>query len=207
MKLFILDIDNTVTKGPSIWEVIHQNLGTWDKGQKYLRQFACGEIDFKQFANYDVNCWQGQSEQRIKQIFAEVRIRKGFYDFLDFLQSRQIKIAVLSSSIKQFVEYLDKNDQFDLIIANPLEISNNVLTGNIGVEICCFDKGYHFEQILQQMGVTADECGGIGDSNYDLPFLSKIRYPFIMGNKLVLDQIENVRDFSALQKRLTKLLK
>jgi len=205
VKLFILDIDNTVTKGPSIWEVIHQNVGTWDKGQKYLDQFSKGEIDFKQFAAYDVYCWKDKYQKDIEQIFEKVQIRKGFHDFLVFLKANKIKIAVISSSIKKFIEYLDPKQQFDYVIANSLQINDGKLTGQIELDICCFEKGCFFEKMLQDMQVTPQECGGIGDSPYDLPYLEKIKYPFVMGDKLKNDKMINVQDFNELMRYMKEL--
>jgi phosphoserine phosphatase len=206
VKLFILDIDNTVTKGASIWEVIHHNVGTWERGKQYLEQFSKGEIDFKQFAAYDINCWQGQKVADIEKIYQKVEIRNGFYEFLDYLKSKGIRIAIISSSIKQFIEYLDKNNQFDYIIANSMEIKDNKLTGGVRLDICCFEKGCYFEKMLYEMKVRAEECGGIGDSPYDLPYLEKIKYPFIMGDKLKNQEMINVQDFKELKSYLEGVL-
>ncbi len=204
MKLFVFDIDNTVTTGPSVWEVVHKELGTWNQGQKFLKQFLKKEINFVEFAKKDVACWQGISTQRLLEIFSLVQLRAGLYELLEYLKKQNIKTAVLSSSLKQFVDFLDAD--FDYIVANPLKIKDDRLSGEIDTRLCCFEKGHQFMHILDHFGFMANDCGGIGDSEYDLPFLEQVKYAFCCGDKLHNDKLLKVDDFFDVKTKLESVL-
>ena len=204
MKLFVFDIDNTVTSGPSVWEVIHKEVGTWDQGQIFLKEFLTKQISFTEFAEKDVACWEGLSLERLTRIFETVTIRPGFFKFIEYLKQNGVKTAVLSSSLEQFVSFL--NVDFDYVIANPLDIKDNKLSGKIDTQLSCFEKGDKFEVVLDYFGVSPAECGGIGDSEYDLPFLEKVSHGFYCGEKLNGTKLTKVSSFFEVKDIIAKVL-
>ncbi len=203
IKLFVFDIDNTVTQGPSVWEIIHLDAGTWDQGEKYLQEFLAGKITFPEFARKDVACWQGLKESLLYQAFAKVSIRRGLKELVHWLKEQKIKTALISSTLYQFAQYLQQQYGFDYITGNMLEINSGSLTGNLQVDLCCSQKDVSYQKLLEQLSIDHQEVAGVGDSEYDLAFLQQVRYPFIIGNYSPREHsVIKVEDFFEVQKHL-----
>jgi len=206
MNLFILDIDNTITMGNTVWEAIHHQQGTWSDGKKYLSQFVKEKIDFVKFAKLDVACWKGMPSSELHAVFQKITIRPGFKEFITYLKKNNVKTAFISSSIYQFAEYLQNIYEVDYIISNPLEIIDDKLTGDIEVAVCCFEKEIHFKKLIKDLGIPLVNTGGVGDSVFDLPYLNEVNYPFYFEGNIISDnsKLVKVTDFMEIKEWLIK---
>ncbi len=197
LKLFVFDIDNTITHGSSVWDNMHKTCGTWEShGQKFLKMFKNKEIDFDRFAELDALSWQEQKTDKLITAFKKTKLIAGFKELIEYLKNRQIQTAIISCSIGQFANYLQDLYSFDHIYANHLEINDHHLTGKINLRVTGNGKAKALEDLLKKTGIKRWQTAAVGDSESDLPLLHKAGASFIMRNQNLKEQADHlVNDF------------
>ncbi len=197
LKLFVFDIDNTITTGESIWEILHKVCGTWEsKGKPYLEQYLREEIDFDEFARRDVASWKDLTVIKMEEAFTQVALAPGFSELIDVLHQKNIATAIVSCSIGQFGEYLKNRFKIDYLYTNPLEIINGRLTGKISLDVPGEKKADILAVLVKKINIAKENIAVIGDSHFDLPMFSHSQHTFIIKNAKYQDQARYfIQDF------------
>jgi HAD superfamily phosphoserine phosphatase-like hydrolase len=204
LKLFIFDVDHTITDGTTIWEHLHQECGTWDKeGSLYLKQFLAQEIDFDEFSRRDARSWQGRGVDYLRRAQSKVQIMAGFPELMQELHKRNITTAIISSTVGQFAEYLADLYKIDHCFANPLGIKNNILDGTIDLRVQGEAKGVFAENLAKKLQLSPAEIAVAGDSRFDLPMFEYAEHTFILQNEKFRNKCKYfVKDFFEVMKLL-----
>lgn len=167
-KIAFFDIDGTITKPRSIWEVIHKKLGTWKKGKENLNQFLNGEIDYKKFADLDASEWQGISYRKIKGIVENIPLQEDIINAMKELRRKGLKIYLVSSGLSIMAEEIDRNFPVDGWIANQLVFKSNKATGKVKVNISPNEKHKKVLRLIKNNRISPIETVVIGDSEADI---------------------------------------
>ena len=184
IKLFIFDVDNTITIGTSIWEMMHYECNTWESyGKKYLEQFLNNEFDFDEFARLDVDVWKDQPVEKLTSAIEKVKIRTGFKEFVKFLKKQRILTALVSSTIGQFATQIANTHKINYLFANKLGTENKVFNGKIDITVPGEGKGVVTKNLMDNLGLKAEQVAAVGDSHFDFPMLDEVHHSFIMSNK------------------------
>jgi len=196
-KLFVFDIDHTITDGISIWELMHYECGTWEtEGKIFLEQFLAGEIDFDEFARRDAKSWGGCNISYLQKAQAKVKITAGFPELMQKLQENNVKTAIISSTVGQFAEYLAQTYGIDYCFANPLGVQNDILDGTIDLQVSGEGKGRILAGLAEKLGLHKEEIAVAGDSRFDLPMFEHAEHTFIIANEKYKNECKYfVRDF------------
>ncbi|MDR1996710.1 MAG: HAD family phosphatase [Candidatus Margulisbacteria bacterium] len=204
LKLFIFDVDHTLTDGASIWELLHQECGTWEtEGKLFLKQFLAGEIDFDEFSSRDARSWRGKSLAYLQKAQAKIKITPGFPELRQELQQRNITTAIISSTIGQFAAHLAQKYRIDYCFANPLGLQNNILDGTIDLQVKGEAKGTILAALVKKLNLQKNEIAVAGDSRFDLPMFAHAEHSFIIGNEQYKKACRYfVRDFGEVLKIL-----
>lgn len=197
IKLFIFDIDNTITTGPSIWELMHLECGTWEShGLRYWDDFVAGKFDFDEFCRRDVACWKGQPLEILQRSIAKIAYSPGFPELIAALRKKNILLAIISGSIGLFADQLAKTYGFDYVFANPIGIVNGILDGTIDIRVPGNSKGQIMENLVKKLELNRKEVAVAGDSHFDLPMFEHAEHSFIIGNEKYKDHSKYfVRNF------------
>jgi HAD superfamily phosphoserine phosphatase-like hydrolase len=197
IKLFIFDVDHTITAGTTIWEYMHQECGTWESGGRlYLQQFLAQEINFDEFSRRDARCWQNRGLDYLRRAQNKVQIAAGFPELMQILHERRIATAIISSTIGQFAEHLARIYRIDHCHANPLGIKDGVLDGTIDLRVKGEAKGSFAENLAKQLNLSKSQIAAAGDSRFDLPMFEHAEHSFIIGNEKFKDRAKYfARDF------------
>lgn len=168
-KLVVFDIDNTLTRGISIWEMIYVLLGTWESiGVKHLERFQRGEIDFNEFARADAREYAGSPAEIITEAAAALSYAPGMEQTFVGLRERGIATAFVSSTIGQFADWLAEKLEVHHAYANPMMVGpDGLLTGEIELAVPCHHKHHAMRELREKMGIAKDEVLAVGDSVLD----------------------------------------
>lgn len=218
IKLFIFDIDNTITTGPSIWELMHELCGTWKThGEPYWEQFLAGQFDFDTFCRLDVACWNGQPEETLEKAIQQIQYRPGFTELMDKLKEKNISSAIVSGTVKYFADYIAQNHGITHVFANPLgtappgafgatlphSAGRVILDGTIEINVPGNGKGLIVEKLLRELGLSRHEVAVVGDSHFDLAMFDHIEHTFIMANEKYKEHSKYfVKDFFEVLKKI-----
>lgn len=165
----VFDLDGTLTKVRSIWQAIHDGLGTWTRAKEYKDMFFRGEIDYNEWADLDVRLWKNTSISEIQLILSRIGRVDGAKETVRTLKDRGIKVAIISAGLSIFADRIKKEIGADYAISNNLIIKDGKLTGEIRVKVGFNNKDVVLEEVASSLGIPLDQCAVIGDSPGDLP--------------------------------------
>lgn len=175
IKLVIFDLDNTLTKGPTIWEQIHRQMGTWKThGIKYLENFNNGLFNFNTFIKKDVACWKDLPVAKLKKAIAKVSYIPHIKKTILALKKKKIKTALISSSLESFAKDVAKKFGIDYVFANTLEIKKNKLTGKVKLKVPGNGKGQITKYLMKCLQLKKKEAVAVGDSMFDIAMFKKV---------------------------------
>jgi phosphoserine phosphatase len=196
-KIIIFDIDGTITRHVSSWQMIHENFSMWDElAEKYQRDFNKGKISYKKFCRLDALCWKGMPEKNIENIFRKVDYARNAKPCIRMLKKKGFRLAAVSTGLQYTAEIIKRELAFDLVMSNRLLSKNGLLTGGIKINISHGAKGIIVKKILRHFMVKPHEAIGIGDSAGDIPLAKNTGY-FIAFNSSDT-KLSSVSDYNCL---------
>jgi phosphoserine phosphatase len=168
-RLVVFDIDDTLTRGISIWEMIYRLLGKWeDVGARHLERFRRGEIDYNEFARADAYEFRGNPADIIVKAAEKLDYAPGMEETFVELHKRGIITALVSSSIQQFADWLGERLGVQHVFANPMAVGpDGLLSGVIKLAVPCHHKHHVMRKLREKLGVRKDEVLAVGDSPLD----------------------------------------
>ncbi|MFQ6123304.1 MAG: HAD family hydrolase [Candidatus Heimdallarchaeota archaeon] len=165
----IFDVDGTLTETRSIWQFIHENLGTWEKaGKYYLQQFLAGQISYEDFAKRDAREWKGVPLKRLEEIIHRVKFIDGAQETFKQLKNKMKRIFVISSGLDVLVKRILRELGAIYGIANELEIRHGKLTGKVKIKVPWDEKGVVLEKIAKTYNINLHQAVVVGDSETDI---------------------------------------
>ncbi len=174
IRLVIFDLDETLTVGKTIWELVHHEMGTWaSHGDPYWEEFKRGRFGYNAFIRKDVACWKGLPVSRIVSAMRKVRYVPRLKETIAALKRRGVRTALVSSSLEIFAEHVSKRFGIDHVHANALEVRGGRLTGRIRLNVPGKAKGRLARGLKRRLGIKKREVLAIGDSVYDIPMFKE----------------------------------
>jgi phosphoserine phosphatase len=175
IKLVVFDLDDTLTTGPTIWERIHWETGTWDShGDPYWEDFKKGRFGYNAFIRKDVLCWKGLKVSEVKKAIRRMKYIPKLKETLRALRKKGIKTALVSSSIEIFADYVSKKFGIDHVHANSLEAREGKLTGKVILKVPGGAKGRLVRRLKKRLKLKKREILAVGDSEYDIPMFKEV---------------------------------
>jgi len=166
IRLVVFDLDGTLTTVGSIWQHIHEALGTWGQGAQYAKSFFKGQISYEQWAKLDAGLWKGVPVERLERILCSVEYAKGAKETVLSLRSRGVKVATISAGLSILADKVTRELGLDFSVANELTVKDGRLTGDIVVKVGYDNKGKVLRSLLQELSLERSQCAAVGD---DLP--------------------------------------
>lgn len=164
-KLAVFDLDGTLTRERSLWELIHKTLGKWyGFAEQYQIQFLNNEISYEEFCRLDAQVWKGMSTRELRTIAESVPFYEGVGLLTSYLREHGIKLSLISSGLSVLSEMVKNRYSFDYAIANDLLCDNGTLTGEVRVNVHFDKKAEWVERIMNKYAIEREEVMAIGDS-------------------------------------------
>jgi len=171
IKLAVFDVDGTLTKIRSIWEYLHRRLGIWEtEGLPNLDAYLSGGIDYYEFARRDAQGYKGYTSEHFDNLIERIPHREGIEDCFNFLRSKGIKIALLSTGLDLL---LKKFQPVDFRFSNELLFRDEICLGKVRVNVPIDRKIDVLNQLIAQLGIGWNNVMSVGDSEGDLEVMEK----------------------------------
>jgi len=168
LKAVIFDLDGTLTPVGSVWQHIHERLGTWDEGGLVsLNAFLAGRINYLEFAVRDAALWKGVPRKRLEEIVGEIPLRPGARETVEALRRDGYRLALLSSGLDVLAHPVAERLGFEICISNRLGFTDGALDGRVSIHVTWDGKPRHLPGICRLFGVRPSETAAIGDSAGD----------------------------------------
>lgn len=166
VKLIAFDLEGTLVKSVSGWVELHKRFGTWEKGREYAELFFSGKIDYVEWAELDASLWRGHTKDEIMEWVESVEYMEGARELIDFLRSRNFRIAILSSGLMCLAGKVAKELGVDYVFANELVFDEEgVITGKVKPHVDFRNKGAILRELKEKLkpGLTVAVGDGFND--------------------------------------------
>ena len=176
-KIVVFDMDGTLTRHVSSWQLIHEKLGMWDEDAcHYQEQFLKGRISYRRFCELDAKRWKGLPAADIISHLHAIPYNKNVKSSLQKLKQRGFKLAIISTGLDLLAFKIKKDLAIDYCICNKLFVDKGRLTGEVKINISHGEKGKIFRMLLKQARIKPEEAIFVGDSATDIPAAKEAGY-------------------------------
>ena len=169
--LLISDIDGTLTKKHSSWQVVMEELGLWESiGKNNLDAFLSNKITYDEFIALDVEAWRNLPAKTYLDIISKIPLQDGLLEMLKSIKQLGGVLILLSSGLMDLALRISNlGVPIDKIYANKIEIQNGMLTGHYEKVVGWNDKGLILNRIISEYSKYKLPVVTLGDSSGDIP--------------------------------------
>ncbi len=169
-KIVVFDMDGTLTRHISSWQLIHEKLGMWDEDAcHYQEQFLKGKISYRRFCELDAQRWKNLPAANITRHLHAIPYSRNVKNTLKKLKELGFKLAILSTGLDLLALKVKKDLQIDHCICNKLYVRHGRLTGQVKINVAHGEKGKAFKRLLRKAGIKPEQAIFVGDSATDVP--------------------------------------
>lgn len=173
-KLIAFDMDGTLIEEPSCWRTLNSYFGTEAEAIEYLSCYERREISYSEFMHHVISLWKPVPHiSEINQILKKFTLKPNVPRVLKEIKKMGYQIAIISAGIDIRAEDVAKELEIDHVVANGLGIDKKgYLTGEGIPRVELLSKHIVLEELSKGLGIDIKECVAVGDSKYDVNFLS-----------------------------------
>lgn len=202
IKLIAFDLDNVLLDGEAIDEIAKLT-GVEQEISHLTRQAMEGEIKFETSLEKRINLLKGTSLDDIKQVVDQIPLMEGAEDTIKNLKNQGYKLATITGNFEIVTDRLNGLG-IDYIFCNKLHVEDGILNGEIsGPLIAEGSKAIVLQELIDQEGITAEECAAVGDGANDIPMIKKAGLGIAFNAK---SKVKEVADIVIENKDLREIL-
>lgn len=169
IKLVAFDMEGCLTKDPTVWEIMHRKLNSWDTlGLPYWERYSAGELEYDEFARMDVAAWRGAPAVLYGEAAREVKLMPGCDKLLPALSEANIMIVIISNGLMRVASRFTIDFGVYRAFANRVAIDKGVLTGELEMLVPYKSKGNILRSLADCYELEKDEIAAVGDSASDI---------------------------------------
>ncbi len=169
IKLVAFDMEGVLTDDPTVWEIMHGKIGTWEShGEPYWDRYRAGEFDYDTFARMDVAVWRDAPAAELLGAAGEVKLMPGCVDLMSALSDAGVRVALISNGLLCVADRFRREFGVEHIHANQAESVDGTLTGEIDIRVRYESKGAVLGSLARQLGLERREIAAVGDSTSDI---------------------------------------
>lgn len=171
-KLACFDMDSTLIKQEVIVELA-KIAGVGAEVDKITEEAMRGEIDFATSFSRRVALLRGLDESVIEKICPLLMPSSGAFATISALKALGYRTVLISGGFAPFAKYVATLLGMDNYYANPLDVENGKLTGEVIAPILDGNQKARIVQKLAEiMQIGLDQVVCIGDGANDLPMMN-----------------------------------
>jgi len=173
LKLVVFDVDGTLIRVHS-WQFLHEALGTWDKGQKYVDLFFKKRITYDDWARLDASLWRNLPFERVERIISAMPYTEGAKETISVLRKKGFIVFLLSAGLSLVAERINGEIGVDEYLANELIVKNGFLSGEVKVNVSFYNKDDALNRMLPKWNLEMKDCVAVGDDPTLIPLFEKV---------------------------------
>ncbi len=186
-RLVVFDLDGTLVDIESIWEFLHRNLGTWERGQYHRELFRKGLIDYVEWALLDASLWRGVSIGKVREMIEDVSYNPGVVEVVSELKTMGYKLALITAGLDLLAKRVKRELGFDFQISNSLIVRDGVITGDVKVRVPYPGKWLAFNKLCRRLSLDPTCVVAIGDDPNDLFEGAGLKIALVRGGREYLN--------------------
>lgn len=176
-RAVVFDFDGTITfptNGRTTWEMIWEHLG-YDINEcaEYHSQFRRNIISHEEWCRITLEKFQSRNfrDSDVDKIVQNLSIVEGFAEVIEELSARNIRLDILSGSVRQIIRKSlgDSALDFQQIKANEMHFdpSSGLLSKIIGTTYDFEGKAKYMKQLVTELGCSPMDVLFVGNAGND----------------------------------------
>ncbi len=176
IRLVAFDMEGCLTAEPTVWEIMHRKLGTWQShGLPYWDLYRAGAFGYDEFLRMDVAVWRGAPAAMLLEAAAEVPLMAGCAEVLRELSLDGTAIAVITNGLTCVADRFQRGFGVRHAYANRPVADGDRLTGEVEIRVPYSEKGAILRRLMAELGVWPEEVAAVGDSASDVAMFRAAR--------------------------------
>ncbi len=169
IELVAFDIEGTLTTDPTVWEIMHRKLGTWEShGLVYWERYRRRELEYDDFARLDVGVWKDTPLSELEDAARQVPLMPGVDEVLPALTEAGLTIALISNGLTVLGRRIADEYGVEHVFANRALHSDGNLTGELDLTVPYAEKGVILEGLISRLGLSRENVAAVGDDRADI---------------------------------------
>lgn len=203
-QLVLFDVDSTLIEQEVI-DLLARRTSHGAKVAEITSRAMAGEIDFDQALRERVSLLRGLPESIIAEVIEEITFSPGAENLIKELHNQNVRIGAVSGGFLNVLNPLFSKINLDLLLANKLEISQGLLTGEvIGPIVNRSMKKKALHDFATRFGIDMGATVAVGDGANDLEMIQAAGLGVSYRGKPILNE---AADLVLTEPRLDELLK
>ena len=202
IKLVVFDLDNVLIDTETIDEIAKIK-GIEEEISDITLQAMQGKIPFETSIRQRVKKLEGISTSDIDEAMDKISLNPGAVETATELKKQGYKIAIITGSFDVIALKVKELINADYAFYNTLEVDDGKLTGEVSGPLITQNKVDVLRQLVDEIGITLDECATIGDGANDFEMIKNAKIGIAYNAKPILK--ENA-DVQINEKNLRKVL-
>ncbi len=213
IKLVVFDLDNVLIDTETIDEIAKIN-GNEKEISDITLQAMQGKIPFETSIRQRVKKLEGISTDEIDEKMDNISLNPGAVETATELKKRGYKIAIITGSFDVIALRVKEWINADYAFYNTLEVKDGKLTGEVSGPLVTQNKIDVLRDLVDELGITLDECATIGDGANDLEMIKNAKIGIAYNAKPILKEnadieinekdLRKVLDIMADEEKITK---
>lgn len=213
IKLVVFDPDNVLIDTETIDEIAKIK-GIEEEISDITLQAMQGKIPFETSIRQRVKKLEGISTSDIDEAMDKISLNPGAVETATELKKQGYKIAIITGSFDVIALKVKELINADYAFYNTLEVDDGKLTGEVSGPLITQNKVDVLRQLVDEIGITLDECATIGDGANDLEMIKNAKIGIAYNAKPILKEnadvqinekdLRKVLDIMADEEKITK---
>lgn len=213
IKLVVFDLYNVLIDTETIDEIAKIK-GIEEEISDITLQAMQGKIPFETSIRQRVKKLEGISTSDIDEAMDKISLNPGAVETATELKKQGYKIAIITGSFDVIALKVKELINADYAFYNTLEVDDGKLTGEVSGPLITQNKVDVLRQLVDEIGITLDECATIGDGANDLEMIKNAKIGIAYNAKPILKEnadvqinekdLRKVLDIMADEEKITK---
>jgi len=202
IKLVVFDLDNVLIDTETIDEIAKIKGIEKEIGDITLQAMQ-GKIPFEESIRQRVKKLEGITTAEIDEAMQNISFNPGAEETTAELKKQGYTLAIITGSFDVIAYKIKEKLNADYVFCNILEVKDGKLTGEVSGPLVTQNKVDVLRQLVDEIGITLDECVAIGDGANDLEMIKNAKIGIAYNAKPILREHA---DFEINEKDLRKVL-
>ncbi|MBS3815028.1 MAG: HAD-IB family phosphatase [Hadesarchaea archaeon] len=193
-SLVAFDMDGTLVKEDSCWEIIHREFDSGDQAKENLEKWEKGLIDYPEFMRRDIELWDSRVHiSDIDEILSDYELAPNAQEVISELKGRGYEVAIITGGLDILADKVAQELGIPHVLSNSLETDEEgYLTGEGIFRVDPLRKYKALRDFTSEIGAEMSECVGVGDSKYDTSLLEHVGLGIAIGGNEELIEVADI---------------
>lgn len=168
-KFVIFDLDGTIIKENSAWEMLHKYFKVDPSFVEKNKELYDKEtIDVDKWIEMDIKLWKNPNKTTIENVLKKYTLIEGIKEFVSYLKNRGFILGIVSSGIDILAENVANELGIDICYSNTLLFDERgFLIGGKG-NVDLLNKKEIIKNLSEKFNIPLKNFIIIGDTRYDM---------------------------------------